>query len=168
MKNRLRFFDMLPDNRPAKLRLTQMMVDRYRRLQRVKADDPVVYDLMVQQMVLQDEALGLLQQQRGARDDPARFEALQGELRQKVRQLIDVSLQERQKRVEKLEQMLQEQKARLAQDQANPEALVDQHMATLKSDVDEVRKLMGGRRGMGGGMIGGRHPPATERADEGR
>lgn len=170
-KTRMQMFDQLPEGRSAKNRMLQMMTERYRRLQRIKTDDPAVYDLMLSQMVLQDEALGLLRKQRPPnQEDGANKEEREQELRQKVRQLVDVMLQERQKRVERLEKMLADQKSNLEQDVANPDKLVDQHLAQMKADLDELRKVWpGGRRGMGMGGPERRPPPASsQQAEQGR
>ncbi|MBC8106152.1 MAG: hypothetical protein H7Z14_06145 [Anaerolineae bacterium] len=167
MKNRMSVFDRLPDGQPAKNRMLQMMTERYRRLQRTKAQDPTVYELMVSQMVLQDEALSLLQDQRNSQNDATKREALEQELRDKVKQLINDTLQERRKRVEHLEQMLKDQKSRLELDEAHPDALVSQHLKQLKTDIDEMRKIWPGRRAGGMGMGERRpSPPTTDLTTE--
>jgi len=163
MKFRMRIFDQLPDGRPVKARMMQMMMERYRRLQRARMEDSTMFDLMLQQMELQDDALSLLQQQRRTAGDE--YDRIQGELRGKVRQIIDLSLQERQKRIERLEKQLADQKARLEQDMANPDALADQHVQQMRNDADEVGRI---RQSLGirGGGFGGGPPrqPATDRA----
>jgi hypothetical protein len=159
MKTRMFAFDQMPEGRPAKNRMLQMMTERYRRLQRIKADDPVVYDLMVSQMSLQDDALSIMRDQRNPNIDAAKRDELEQQLRDKVKQLIDVTLKERRQRVERLEKMLQEQKARLEQDEANPGALIDQHLKQMKTDAAEFRSLWPGRRGGGPGMGGAERRP---------
>lgn len=167
MKFRMRIFDLLPDGRPVKNRMMQMMMERYRRLQRARMEDATMFDLMLQQMQLQDDALELLQRQRRTAGDQEAYDRLQGELRQKVRQIIDLSLQERQKRIERLEKQLADQKARLEQDLANPDGLVDQHLQQMRNDADEVGQIRQ-KLGIRGGGFGPapQRPPATDQSDK--
>ena len=159
MKYRMQIFDRLPEGRPARARMMQMMMERYRRLQRVRMEDSAMFDLMLAQMQLQDNALDVMQQQREQRANQEEVDRLQGVLREKVKQIIELSLQERQARIDRLEKQLAEQKARLEQDLANPEALVDQHMLQMRQDADEVRKI---RQNMGLGGPGRFGPPPRQ------
>ena len=151
-------YGRLPEGRPAKQRMAQMLVERYRRLQQMKTDDPPMYDLMMQQMRLQDEALTIQRQSfRAEGEMKAQFDS---QLRDKVRELIEVSLQERQRRIDRLERQLQDQKRRLEHDMANPDALIDQHIQNMTNDADEVRKIRDSMQSVGTGGLG---PPAGSR-----
>ena len=166
MKFRMSILEQVPEGRPVRHRMMQMMMDRYRRLQRARMEDATMFDLMLEQMHLQDDALRLLQEQRFNRNDQPTVDRLEEELRVKVRQIIDLSLQERQKRITRLEQQLADQKTRLEQDLANPDSLVERQVTQMRNDADDFGRI---RRQLGivpnrGGFTPQR-PPATDRTD---
>jgi hypothetical protein len=126
---RFKTFSMFREGGARRARLMEFMTRRYAQLQRTRDNDAKLYELMVQQM-----------------------EIPQKELRENVRKLIDLTLQERQRRIELLEQSLSEQKAQLEKDRSNIDDLVDEHITKLVEDskrfIDRLKDLRAAPRNL--------------------
>lgn len=134
--NRYALFEQLDEGRP-RFRVLRVMVNRFRQVQRFKDNDPELYNLAVKQFELQDEAFGMIRNVAGPGNPDA--ETL-SKLRDKVRELAQLGLKEREKRVERLEKMLAEEKTRLDADKADPDALVDRQLRQIRNEADEVKR----------------------------
>jgi hypothetical protein len=134
--NRYALFEQLDEGFPRR-RVLRVMVNRYRQIQRFKDNDQEMYNLAVKQFELQDEAFGIIRNVAGTGNPDA--ETL-SKLRDKVKELAQLGLKEREKRVERLERMLAEEKSRLEADKADPDALVDRQLRQIRNEADEVKR----------------------------
>ena len=134
---RYHFYEMLPDDRPAKRNLSQMMVRKYRQFRRIQEQQPDLYDTMLKQEQLRDQAFGYA---RDARSGNAEAE---DKLRMAVTEMVDLNLKERQARIEKLKKQLDEMMQQLSNDQSQREQKIDEQIDKLMSEIGGPR----GRRG---------------------
>jgi hypothetical protein len=110
------------------------MVERYRTLMRLKEISPDAYAAMMQQAKLQDDALGL------ARDLKNGSAAAESKLRESISSMVDQSLSDRQARIMKLRRMLDEQQAKLDQDQRNRDKLVAEQIDKTEKEAERMLK----------------------------
>jgi len=137
--NRYQLYTLLPEqSRFRNDRLLPMLVGKYRMMAKMKDADPELYEFSVKQEKLRDDAFAILRQlhDTNAQGDP------RANLRDKMRELVDVLLEERQSRIEKLERALAEQKAKLAQDQSTKEALIEQQTDRVVREAHEAFQRM--------------------------
>ena len=153
--NRYAVFNRLPVNSQPRQRMVNMMTNVYRNLQRSKDQDPEVYELMVKRFELEDSLFDFEFRRRLIRGDDSNARS---ELRAKAAEIVQLSLREREKRIERLERALDTEKKALAADRANPEALVDGHAKRLMAQLRdwgerwrEFRNRNGWYPGGGGG-----------------
>lgn len=102
-------------------RLRRFILPRIRVLLR---DDDEFMELRKQQIRIEDQMFGLVQQIRSA-DQP---DPLKEQLRETVRQLVELRMKERELRIARLRMAVQEETQRLQQDQQNMEQIVEQRM----------------------------------------
>lgn len=145
--------ESLPDSGAVRRSVMVYVVARWRHLQVLREEDTQLYDIKVQQMTVEDAIYGLLARTR----TPAEREPLRKSLREKVTELVNLGLKEREHRIERLRQALKVEEDRLAKDQATTgrtverrvDAFVTDGPVTLHSDLPR-----GPRRG-GPGAAGG-------------
>lgn len=125
------------------------MVERYRSLMRLKESSPDAYAAMMQQAKLQDDALGF------ARDLKTGSAAAEAKLRDSISSMVDQSLSDRRERIMKLRRMLDEQQAKLEQDERNHDKLVE---AQIDKTEKEAERMLKGR---------GEANPTSETTDAG-
>ncbi len=135
---RYAFYDMLPEG-PARFRVLRTFVQRYRLLQSLKEESPEIYAINLQRFEAEDNALGLARNARSA-TAPAEVAAAKSKLQEKVALIVDLNLQERQKRIDKLETRLTEEKQHLLRDQGNVDELIAKEVAQYTSIVDDLRR----------------------------
>ncbi len=130
---RFRVIDSLSDGRPRKNRLIGLAVVAYHNLQRIQKDDPELGLIVVRRMELEDSAFGLATQFRDARadGDTATQESIRVKIQQKVADLVDTNLKERQRRIARLEKSLKLQQDQLATDLKNRDMTIDRRMRNL-------------------------------------
>jgi hypothetical protein len=143
--NRFEVLERLPDGHWRRHPMLMRMAARYRHLQRFREQDESVYKLLVRQFELQDEVFGLTRD--GKFDDPE----IISKLREKVGEMVQLSIQERQKRIEGLERALAQEKQRLEDDKANPEQAIDRQLLRMKNEAEDVRRRVQDRARRGGG-----------------
>jgi hypothetical protein len=124
--NRARVLRGIMDN-PASQNLRQMMIQQYRAYQLMKNNLPEVAELRLKQFQLEDQLFGMTSAPGdGERSVPA------GELRPRVReivkQIIDLQLEQEQLRVQRLQNTLDEEKQRLANAQSDENQLIQRRM----------------------------------------
>jgi hypothetical protein len=120
--NRMAYFAKLqPDGQPRR-RQSLMLVQYYRPIANFKESNPKLYDLLVKQVKLRDDAFELAKDGKEA------------ELRDKAAQIVDVSLEARSKRLALLQQELTNQQTQLADDEANKDAVTEREVNTIKED----------------------------------
>jgi len=136
--NRFALFDQLDDGFPRR-RVLRVMNNRFRQIQRFRESDPDLYAMSVKQFELQDEAFGILRSAGNSASGGGDPEAV-ARLREKVRTMVEVGLKEREKRVDRLERMLRDEKARLEADKADPDGLIARQMKQLRNESEEVKR----------------------------
>ncbi len=137
--NRMQFFDRLPVDSRARARETSKLVELYRPLRNFKDSNPNLYELLVQQVQLRDQAFQLARE--GNTD----------ELHATVKKIVNVSLQAKHIRIDLLQRELDGQRSRLAAEEADPEAAAQKEMAQIRSTVDFLTGDHPFRRGLRGG-----------------
>ena len=104
-------------------RIKRGLANRYRSLRALENRDPDGYEQRLAQLAVEDQVFKLVSQWGGA-DEPRR-EAIREELRTQVARLVDLDLQERRRRVERLEEELKKQKDGLEKDATGRDALIE-------------------------------------------
>jgi hypothetical protein len=92
------------------------VLKRWRDYKFVTEHFPEIADLRVQRFQIEDALLGL---QLQARRDPQHVQDLQPQVMAKVAQLVQLSIEERQRRIQKMEDLLGQERQKMAEDQAN-------------------------------------------------
>ena len=114
--------DQLPDG-DKKESIKKFVFARYRSLQSLQRRDPTGYEQRLAQLVIEDEIFGVVSGWGAAGEDERG--KLKQSLRDKVARLVDIDLQERQRRVEWLKRELAQQTRELEQDQGERDDLID-------------------------------------------
>src|SRR5207248_7360713 len=91
-----------------------------------KDQDPDMYEQLLKEAKLEDDAINLVKASRGG-DSGA-----ESDLRENARQLVELSLETRQARIAKLEQALKDQKDQLAFDLDHKAERIDEKVKNLK------------------------------------
>ena len=131
--NRWKRFTEIQTNRPdaqALPRLKDRIVARYRTLKRIETEMPDLYAAALNQGKLEDDAWGA---SVAARQHP-KDTKLQATMREKVAALVKDVLNERQKRVDALQQAVKAQQEDLDHDKQDVDNLIDLQMNRLTSD----------------------------------
>ena len=159
-----RRFENAPPGAPRRRLMMRAVVERHRELQRIEKRDPEQHAREIRQLELEDEILGLAPRLWRERDSAAGdFEEMKSRLREKVEQLIDLRIQNREARLERLTETLNAEKRRLEADkQARDKTVEQRYQAILNRKLEPVfprgpGRPGGGRtpRGDGGGPDGG-------------
>ena len=109
-----------------KERIKKLLANRYRGLRAIEGRDPEAYEQRLGQLKIEDHVYKLVAEWSGA--DSAGRERLRDELRAQVARLVDVDIQERQRRVARLEDELRRQKKVLEQDVRERDAVVERRL----------------------------------------
>jgi hypothetical protein len=113
---------------PAYRAAQTFIVVRYRALQQMKEHDPDLYAERLKVLTLEDKVFGAVQDGHGKPDaTPEQKEALRAD----VRELISINLREREQRLERLAKALDDERQKLADDQAREDELTDRKMARI-------------------------------------
>jgi hypothetical protein len=99
------------------------ILKRWRDYKFVAERFPEIADLRVQRFQTEDAIFGLELQ---ARRDPQSLESLRPQVRTSAAKMVQLSIEERQRRIEKMEMLLQQEQQKLAGDQSNENQLIDQ------------------------------------------
>jgi len=94
-------------------------------------DDPRLYDVLSEQMMLRDEFIGLRREHRQS----GFAEETKQALKANVRQMIDLGIKQRELRIEKMERMIEAEKTKLAHDRSNPESLIESQFRRLEEET---------------------------------
>jgi hypothetical protein len=137
---RYAFYDLVPEGRPAKRQMTQNMVRHYRLFRRIQEQQPDLYDFMIKQEQLRDQALGLARDARRGNADA------ESKLRETVTQIYDLNIQEREARIERLKKNLDSMESQLSTDREQRDQKITEQIRKLQ---DEAGRGPGGRRGAG-------------------
>jgi hypothetical protein len=156
--NRAALMDMMrPMTRD--LVLNTFVVTRYRQLMKFQSTDPELYKVLVQQFEVQDQVLGDMEQM--SRTDPSTMPtteptAAEQELRDKLTELVDLNIKQRQERLDRLKETLSREEDRLSRDEGRRDFLVEQAYRRAMDDADRLATRLGAIRNRG---------PATQPAD---
>jgi hypothetical protein len=102
--------------------------------------DPEVYEQLLSEARLEDDAIGLVKE---LRDGDASAES---KLREKAAQIVQLSLDSRRTRIERLEQALAQQKEQLASDVAHKDERIDERVRGLRKQFTNLLEAMENRR----------------------
>lgn len=133
---RLKFINDLPDG-PRKNMMQSFAARTFHTYQQAQANNPKLAAILVNRVELEDQVFDLAGQVRRA--DPAGRDALEQDLRQKISDLVDTNIKERQLRIDSLEATLSSEQMRLAEDKKQREKLVDQKFNAV---MQEAKKLL--------------------------
>jgi hypothetical protein len=111
---------------PVKERVKRLLAFRYRGLRALQNRDADSYEQRLGQLKIEDQIYKLVSEMPGADGD--RRKAIRDELRTHVARLVEVDIQERQRRVERLEDELARQKRLLDQDTKDRNAVVERRL----------------------------------------
>jgi hypothetical protein len=150
LPTRYELFAQLPQASPMRQRVLEFMTIKYRVLLRVKDQDPEMYEQLLKEAKLEDEAMKL------ALDVRHGDASAESKLHEKARELVDLSLQNRQARIDRLEQQLSNQKEQLARDMERRDEKIDEKANALRKDFNRLFDGMERRRGKEGSQ-----PPAA-------
>jgi hypothetical protein len=137
-------------------RVLNAVVLRYRPIKRMQGSDPELYNLLVRQFEVQDEALGLMEQ-LGKSGTDAKDQATAAQaLHDKVAQWVNLNLQVRQVRLDRLKKTLEREEDRLEKDTSNKDELIDRAFGRAKDDAGRLNRRLNGttRRADPAGELG--------------
>jgi hypothetical protein len=129
--NRWQFFSELEEGDRFYRALRRRIVDQYRLLERIEAKDPDLLELKIRQIEVEDDVYGLIRTLGRAEEAEQEMPAgddipVPEEVRVKLQELVELQFAERRYHVERLEEALESEKARLVLDQGNMDGLVEQ------------------------------------------
>ncbi len=119
----------LPEGDPYRNNLEAKVTQAYVNYQRLRPDDPALFDVIVKRVESDDLIFGLANQVRHASGEAKT--RLRQELRQQVKVGLAINLQERKLRLARLERTLKREQDQLAADAADTERLVDARLTRL-------------------------------------
>jgi len=136
-QNRLKFINGLADG-PLKFGMMKNMLQKEGNLARLDKDDPELAGIMTSRVELEDQVFGLASQFRNA--DPEQADQIRQTLREKVADLVDTNMKERELRIDRLKKALAEQEQNLATDEGQRDRLVADR---LRGIINEARRPNG-------------------------
>jgi hypothetical protein len=136
-QNRLKFINGLSDG-PMKFAMMNNMVRVSRNLERLDREDPELSHVVTKRVELEDQVFGLARDLRNA--DPVEADQIKQTLGQKVAELVDTNLDERQLRIDRLTKTLNVEQQNLARDKDQSDQLVADK---LKRIIDEAQRPNG-------------------------
>jgi hypothetical protein len=136
-QNRLKFINGLSDG-PMKFSMMNNMVRVSRNLERLDREDPELAHVVTKRVELEDQVFGLAKDLRSADSDGA--DQIKQTLGQKVAELVNANLDERQMRIDRLTKTLNIEQQNLARDKDQSDQLVADR---LKRIIDEAQRPNG-------------------------
>ncbi|HEY7120481.1 MAG TPA: hypothetical protein VH475_28110 [Tepidisphaeraceae bacterium] len=130
------------------------MAMRFRGLQALEKDDPALYKIKVREIEVEDVEYGVLADLKLVDPgDAKRVDDLKGQLAKAAQEHVDLRLQERSRRIERLTRLIDKEKQTLAKDEQNKQALADEQVQRMLDEGPDyfLSKPGGGRRDGGGG-----------------
>ncbi len=100
---------------------------RYEHLQRLREEDPRLYELRLEQLRLEDQVFGLVNEFHHATSEEQSGE-VRARLRGRIGEWVRHGLDERQRRIDRLQRLLEEERARLEADEKRVDALIDERL----------------------------------------
>jgi hypothetical protein len=141
----------LPDEFQQRIR--EQMFMRYRNMERLRAGDKEMYDIAIRRVDLEDELQSLRMEVRfrGRQLTPEEM----SRVREKVGALVDLNLEERELRVQRLRDILKREEEVLTREKGQRESVVSENVSMIETG-QRAGVLSGGfGGGFGGGGPGG-------------
>ena len=136
-QNRLKFINGLSDG-PMKFSMMNNMVRVSRNLERLDREDPELAHTVTKRVELEDQVFGLASDLRSA--DSMQADQIKQTLGQKVAELVDTNLNERQMRIDRLKKTLDVEEQNLARDKDQSDRLIADR---IKRIMDEAQRPNG-------------------------
>jgi hypothetical protein len=152
--NRADAIQSLPDG-DRKQRVLEVVARNYVNWMRILHQDPELYKVVVQRVEVEDAIFGLVTKLRKEHADQQDVTRIK--LRDQVAELVDLGIQERQIRLQRLQNLVKVLGAKLEDDSAHQSALVDQRLKTILSDGKSLIPS-----GAGGGNRDHNHDPSDD------
>lgn len=130
LPNRYDLFSQLRAGSPMRAVVLDSMARRYRLLLRCKEQDPDMYQQLLKEARLEDDAINLVKASRGGDS------AAESSLREKCGQIVDLWIEGRQARIANLEQALKDQKEKLAYDMDHRDDRINEKVRNLRKQFD--------------------------------
>jgi len=124
--NRMAYFDRLRPGSPARSRQSLLLVQFYRPILAFRDSNPQLYDLLVQQVKLRDDAFELAKDKKDT------------ELQQKAAEIVRVSIDARTLRLDFLKKQLADQQTRLDYDRDNQVVATQHEVSDIKISVERL------------------------------
>lgn len=117
--------------------LRRRMAVRYRMLMLLKQDQPELYEFVVTQGKIEDDAIRIISRMREQPDDPS----MRSQLREVAERFVQNTLKERQTRIERLRRALAREEAELARDRENVTPLVDRLEQRFREEAGDFERM---------------------------
>lgn len=114
---------------PPKERLKRLLASRRRGLRLLQRRDREAYEQRLEQLRVEDKVYKIVSEWGAA--DAARRQKIRDDLTAEVARLVDLDLQERRRRVERLEEQLQRQKEALERDTAERNRIISRRVGAF-------------------------------------
>jgi hypothetical protein len=142
-------------------RMSQMSF-KFRELQKLEKEDPELHKIKVGLIEVEDVEYGLITDLKNLdKSDEKRAAELRKQLRDENKQYVDLRLQERAHRLDRLTRMVDDEKRKLADDGKHADLLADQRLADLEAQGPDYFLPRFGRRGDAGDAPSTPQPPTT-------
>jgi len=147
----------VPNNSPIRLDA----IRKWRNYSFTKEHFPAVADQLLRRFKLEDDlfALTLTAQAEGGADAAQ----VRDKIRDKVAEMVQLDFSERQTRIDKLQNMLEAEKAKLASDQASQDKVIDQRTNAIMNRLDRLSRAPVPTTRPDGGDAADENPAATLR-----
>lgn len=144
--------------------LLRLMRNQMRSLQRMKLEDPKIYELRLQRLPLEDDIFSLGWQVKHPTEGGESEEQLRAKLRQKIREFVDNSLAEQTLRIEHMQERLRRQQDDLNAAQKKLKDFAARKDAVIDNSVEDVANgRSGALKDLAGPFFGGgKSTAATE------
>ena len=136
-QNRLKFINGLSDG-PTKFSMMNNMVRVSRNLERLDREDPDLSHIVTKRVELEDQVFGLANDLRTA--DSVEADQIKQTLEQKVADLVDTNMNERQLRIDRLKKTLNVEEQNLARDRDQSDKLIADRIQRI---MDEAQRPNG-------------------------
>jgi hypothetical protein len=150
--------------RAALPRIGQMSF-KFRELQKLEKEDPELHKIKVGLIEVEDVEYGLITDLKAVdKSDEKRAAELRKQLRDENKQYVDLRLQERAHRLDRLTRMVEDEKRKLADDTQHADRLADERLSDLESAGPDFFLPRFNRRGDADGSTSQPQPPPTSTA----
>jgi hypothetical protein len=128
-------------------RISQMSF-KFRELQKLEKEDPALHQIKVGLIEIEDVEYGLITDLKNLdKSDEKRAAELRTQLREQNRKYVDLRLQERAHRLDRLAKLVEDEKHKLADDTQHADKLADERLADLETQGPDYFLPRFGRRG---------------------